>query len=387
MSRQAKQSPTSAWSYKAGEKGRNRVRVFDWPGHGLWIDYKEDGKRHRRPLDHDDRARAKQLADTVAAQLGALEPAAAAVTPATITWAQLSDMYEGEVTPTKAPGTQAHDRRVFRMTRTSWGGSTLVDALDRRLWDRFIRERRQGLYGRGKARDGVIGNDLQTVIAVMNWAKTVKVAGRPLLIVNPFDGFPIPLEENPSQPTLTEEEVVKCFRAAAKVNSQVPLFLALAYETGKRYMAIARLRWSDVDLKAGTITWRAQFDKTRTRHVAPISVECTRALQSARRKARAIGDAWLFVDSEHPDQPVGAPEASRWWRKLETAAGIVRIRQRGWHSCRRTLATDLSAEGASLKTIMEIVGWKTQKQALQYIHPTEKDQRVALRSRRRAHGT
>ncbi len=50
------------WSYKAGERGRNRVRVYAWPKQGecLWIDYRVGGRRTKKPLGHADRDLAKR---------------------------------------------------------------------------------------------------------------------------------------------------------------------------------------------------------------------------------------------------------------------------------------------------------------------------------------
>jgi hypothetical protein len=49
-----KQTATrGAWSYIAGEKGRNRVRVYERSSYGIWIDYRtEDGARVRHSLGH-----------------------------------------------------------------------------------------------------------------------------------------------------------------------------------------------------------------------------------------------------------------------------------------------------------------------------------------------
>ena len=55
-------------SYSAGERGRNRVRVFPDPKTGLiQIEWRDDGRRLSRSLGHRDWARAKRQADEVAA--------------------------------------------------------------------------------------------------------------------------------------------------------------------------------------------------------------------------------------------------------------------------------------------------------------------------------
>jgi hypothetical protein len=87
-----------AWSYIAGEKGRNRVRAFERSGR-LYLEWCEDGKKSRLPLNHADRDRAKTEADKTAAEfatLATLRPVREILTLAT-----LFDMYLREVTPDK----------------------------------------------------------------------------------------------------------------------------------------------------------------------------------------------------------------------------------------------------------------------------------------------
>ena len=58
----------NAWSYHAGEKGRNRVRVFAHPKTGtIFLEVKDGGAKRRVALGHRDRDAAKAKADQVAA--------------------------------------------------------------------------------------------------------------------------------------------------------------------------------------------------------------------------------------------------------------------------------------------------------------------------------
>ncbi len=45
------------------------------------------------------------------------------------------------------------------------------------------------------------------------------------------------------------------------MDGRLELALILANETGHRLGALRHLRWSDVDLDAGRIRWRAKHDK------------------------------------------------------------------------------------------------------------------------------
>lgn len=111
--RQAK--GTAAWSFKAGEKGRNRVRVFEDTARGaIFAEVVETdpltGKRERKrfALGHADRDRAKGVAERMALALREHER-----TPEVLTLAAVSHLYLASVTPKKSAQTQRHDRSVI----------------------------------------------------------------------------------------------------------------------------------------------------------------------------------------------------------------------------------------------------------------------------------
>lgn len=367
-----------AWSYKTGGKGRNRVRVFEWSG-SLWIDYREDGKRRRQALRHADRDRARQLADEIAQTLGTLQGVAL---PSALTLGTLFDMYEREVTPQKAANTQAHDRRVMTMARKCWGGATAVSSLDRRDWDRFIQMRRAGTLGH-KSADGTIATNLRFVVAVMNWARAVRVQGRSLLERNPFLGCTMPKEMSPRQPAITEAEFQKLVAAAPRVNRYCLLFLMLVHETGHRYNAVAQLRWSDIDFSGELITWRAENDKLGYGHKTPASEECLGALRRVQLQASAIGDRPIFPSQKYPDRPVDRHRPRDWWRRLEVLSGVDRVPGRGWHSLRRKFATEHMDQ--PMRELMALGGWKNERTILAcYQKPREPQMRAALARRSRA---
>ena len=128
-------------TYSAGEKGRNRVRVFSDPKTGMYqIQWSEGGRRRQRSLKHRDLSRAKQQADEVAAGLASYQPPE----HAPLTLRTLFEMYLDEVTPTKGPYTQKHDRRAVRLFVAFFGNDRAVASLNRRDWDAFIDARRSG---------------------------------------------------------------------------------------------------------------------------------------------------------------------------------------------------------------------------------------------------
>jgi len=145
------------WSWAAGEKGKNRVRVYDRGCRGIFLDvYVRDPllgttTRKRISLGRVDRETAKRKAEELAAALrgnGQLEP--------TLTIGLLFDSYETHVTPTKGVGARKHDHRTLEMLRRYFGAQRPVDSLDRRLgWVHPRPTRRnRSAGGRGRSADG-----------------------------------------------------------------------------------------------------------------------------------------------------------------------------------------------------------------------------------------
>ena len=113
------------WSYLSGEKGRNRVRVFERASGVLMMEFRDRGQRKRLALNHRDRDRAKRQADEAASRLAKTE-VPGAEKPKDRTLGELFEMYLGEVTPTKAKSAQKHDRRATEMLLRYFGACRAV---------------------------------------------------------------------------------------------------------------------------------------------------------------------------------------------------------------------------------------------------------------------
>ena len=377
-------------SYIAGEKGSNRVRLYMHPRGGtLVVDYRlENGRRKREALRHTDFERGKTTADTLAAELRIAEGPRSSVA----TLKALFDNYEREMTPTKSVGKQAHDRSAAKLFVRCWGVTAKVPELDRRDWERFIKQRRSGeLRPEGDCRkavgvrDRVVEYDLRFLLAVCNWAETVRVNGKPMLERNPFKGFPIPTEANPDRPITTQAEFLSLQEAARGLGKDVELFLLLVQETGHRCTAVARLKWtdiSDLDTVQASIRWRPEHDKISLDHTVPISEQAAEALREARLRAAKNWegkqwDGWIFPSPTDSEQPIRRDLLRDWWQRLEKAAGLPRVQRRGWHSLRRKFATDM--KDTPLVDLCRLGGWKNPQTVLRcYMKPDEVTMRSAL---------
>lgn len=391
-----------SWSYSAGERGRNRVRAYEDAARGtIFFEFYEavpgttTVRRTRVSAGPLDRTAAKGKADEMAAAMS--KPDRPLTREATLE--SLFDIYLREVTPAKGDSKRAHDVRTAALFKRCFGADRKVSTLNRRDWDRFIQERRGGVLRqagrhRRKKKDGCtagvrdrqIAYDLKFLLSVLNWA-TLSGDGRgaPLLERNPLKGLPLPKEENPRRPLVTEAEFQKLLEVAPRVDASLQLALVLAHETGHRIGAIRQLRWSDVDLKLKRIRWRAENDKIGMEHAPPLSEPAVAALETARRQRSAIGDAWVFPDPEEPTEAATRHVVQDWWRRAAKLAALPATARLGWHSLRRKFVNDLKT--VPMKDLCYLGGWKSPLTVMTvYQQADDETMRTALatRDKRRA---
>ena len=374
-------------SYLAGEKGRNRVRLYeDRRDLEMYLEWSEPvldehGRRvrdkhgrlvvkkrrtHLESMSWDD---AKTRADRCAAEFGELSPVAS-TSPST---ASLMKLYIQERTPQKGESKQDHDRRARRVwhafldaqpeeeRRSTRPGSSL----DRIDWDRFIEWRREGkIPGFGPVRARQVAYDLKFMIAVLNWSLGRKRKdGSPFIARNPWAGdvrraetWPMPKEVRPRRPGMSDQLRERLIPLGPW---QFGLALRLGRLTVSRNSSVRHVRWSDVDLERAVIRWRAEFDKNDQEIEVPMPAEAVRALRAA--PVRGIGDAWVFPSAKDPSKPTSRHTFQIWLRRAKAALlksvenedERERMRQQlagvGYHSEKRAGVRDPNFRRMSIK--------------------------------------
>ena len=172
-------------------------------------------------------------------------------------------------------------------------------------------------------------------------------------------------------------------RASEAMDWRFGVALVIAHETGHRIGAIRQLRWSDVDMEAKAIRWRAEHEKTGYEHSTPATAEALAALEEARRQNPGSGRGPLLPAPKDPSVCVSRFLVQTWWSRAVGRAGLAPKRGRGWHSLRRKFASDLMNQ--PLKVLCELGGWKTAQTVLQCYQRADQERlRKALEERRRA---
>jgi integrase len=310
-----------AFSYSAGERGRNRVRIGTDNRTGvLYIAWMDEGVEKRQSLRHRDHEAAKQKADVLAAQFASLPVAAR-----TLTLARLFHLYQERRTPKKkSEMSRRHDHRAGNLFMAAFGSGFDPRQLDRACWDHYIEERRAGrLVVDGKTypsvRERPIQQDLKLMIAVLNWACGFLENGRPLLERNPWgteirraQRWEMPREKTPRRPTMTDELRARLCEHAP--SWQMTAALLLGRDTISRNSSVRQLRWDDVDLRDGTVRWRGEFDKVGREVVTPLSDEAIRILKGVPRH---LGSPWIFTSETDPDRPTPRDTFQIWLRRAK----------------------------------------------------------------------
>jgi len=193
-----------------------------------------------------------------------------------------------------------------------------------------------------------------------------------LIAINPATGVRAPKGESKEMNVWTAVEASRFLDAMS--DDRLAAVWTLALHTGLRRGELAGLRWTDVDLKAGTLTVAQQ--RTTANHaivvttpkaksqrqllLAPATTAALKAHRRHQRKERlALGPAWtdsgyVFVDEAgveyHPHR------FTKMFEKAVAEAGVPKIRL---HDTRHTMATLALEAGVHPKVVQEQLGHST----------------------------
>jgi integrase len=197
--------------------------------------------------------------------------------------------------------------------------------------------------------------EVRLLKTMLRWATTCRVRrGRRLLATNPLAGVKTVREANPKRPIASWERFTKTLAAVRKLRSvetisdaerirwlRLELALVLVEATGRRIGSIRQLRWSDLDLGAKLVEFRAEADKKRRQWEVPMPDGLVAEVRSLRAQiGGAFGNALLFPSITDPNVPMRREMLDDWLIAAEKAAGLCRLDGGLWHPYRRKWATE-----------------------------------------------
>ena len=143
------------------------------------------------------------------------------------------------------------------------------------------------------------------------------------------------------------------------------------YEALHRIGAIRKLRWSDIDLEAGVVLWRAEHEKTGYEHRTPVTAEALAVLEEALTRNQGNGDSPVLPAPRDATRCAGRTLVRYWWNRAQKLAGLEPKRGRGWHSLRRKFASDLMEQ--PLKVLCELGAGRRPKRCSSVISEPTRD--------------
>ena len=259
--------------------------------------------------------------------------------------------YEQDFLPLKAPQTQLQQRTVFKTIRADLGTLLLSDLTPARLRD--WRNTLLARYPTGTAR---------RYLYLLSGPLTAAVKEYEVLAENPLRKVRFPSPGPGRMRILTAPErhqlLLTCQESR---NPALYLLVLLALTTGARRNELRYLRWRDIDLERGILTFPQTKNGTPRR--VPVVAQALTVLRGWRLRDRAP-DAWVF-----PRRDLGGPvHIAIAFRGAVRRAGLANFR---FHDLRHCAASYLAMSGASLLEIAEILGHKSLAMVKRYAHLTE----------------
>lgn len=150
---------------------------------------------------------------------------------------------------------------------------------------------------------------------------------------------------------------------------EIQLLVLLALCTGARDMELRGLKWDRVNLRDGS----AQVEDTKNGHRRTLTIAGA-ALDELRKWSRVRRiDTKLVFPNTKGDKPLDVRKA---WERVRDAAGLHDFR---FHDLRHSAASELAAQGATLREIGAVLGHRTAQMTQRYAHLTEQHQAALVR--------
>jgi integrase len=287
------------------------------------------------------------------------------------TLAQLLERWVTARSPEWSPKTTVENQRQIRLK--------LLPRLGNRRISKIRATDIDSLYAELRTRGGEDGGPLEPasvrrihIILHAAFAQAVKWG---LLAVNPADAATPPSLPPGRITPPPPSALAKALKLVDEYDVDFAMYVRLAATTGARRSQLIALRWSDVDLDGGTITfaraivhggqgvglvergtktgliWKVALAATTNERLVDFRALCSRRAESVGTPLASNG----FVFASEPDgseswRPDGA---TRRWERLRTKADLRDVRL---HDLRHYVATQLLGAGVDPRTVAGRLG-------------------------------
>jgi len=268
------------------------------------------------------------------------------------TLADLTDRYLREVLPRKSRSSIYMQTLQLNWWKAQLGQRALAD-----ITPALLAEYREKLaQGEKQPRSNAT---VVRYMAALSHAFTIAVREWEWLEDSPMRKVSKPKEPRGRVRFLSDEERTRLLDACqVSHNPFLYTVVVLALATGARKGELLSLRWPDVDLKRGTLTFHQT--KNGERRAVPLTGQALTLMQQ-HAKVRRLNTQLVFPDATGT-KPLSLRDA------FEGAVVRAGISDFHFHDLRHTFASYLAMNGASLLEIAEALGHKTLAMVKRYAH-------------------
>jgi integrase len=289
------------------------------------------------------------------------------------TLAEIIDRYKEDVLPNKKPGSARAQSYQLDWWKEQIGPYSLdkvtpaliVEYRDKLAKDTSPMGKKVGQATKGKAKEGKKRSPATVArfMAALSHVFTVAVKEWQLVDDNPFRRVTKPRESRGVVRFLSDNERERLLKACKESTSK-DLYLAvvIALSTGCRKAELMTLRWHQVDINRGLLT----FDETKNdeRRSVPL-VSHALELMKERSQVRRLDTDLVFPGRRYGDKP---RDLTRPWKTALEASEVKDFR---WHDLRHSCASYLVMNGATPSEVAEVLGHKTLQMVKRYAHLSE----------------
>ncbi|HSH44402.1 MAG TPA: hypothetical protein VK966_00965, partial [Longimicrobiales bacterium] len=342
------------WSYIAGTRGINRIRVYESePGGVLYIEWHDRNGRNRESLGIYDKQLAAELAEHSAAKQLARRHADTKRElfglPKEHTLAQLLDRLHADKGGDWSKSHAKGQERFRKFWLRAMGGQASLTDISPALVERAARAEASKRGWKARTQESY----LRYIVDAFYYAQH-----RLKWITEPHNlsAVQFPRGEQESL-AYTTDQLQAILEHAPDVDLRAAGVGWIAANTGRRLNAIRTLKASTLRQGDGhsVITFPGRTDKARKTGEAVLVGEAERVLGLLAQSRAVQATGLLFpsgdLSSEKPRarRPISREDLLDWWHDAERAAGVPVVKGRGYHGIKRWFATAMEDVGAAEK--------------------------------------
>ncbi len=328
------------------------------------VQWRDQGRLKTRswPNTPDNRKLAKAWAETF------VESRAKPADPPPLTLRQMWEAYVTAEFEHLRERTQRNYLGYWRKFEVFAGADTIARQVTRERLDKFRRSLRELKLAPSEQH-----HHIATVRQVFAWAEE-----RDLIPPTKVTRYRIKFRKEERRPEPAEyvpadaEAVIAALDPSSSRQWRAWIITTLLHYCGPRVNAALHLRWSDVDIVNGTVTWAPEWDKQGGSRVQPLPQQVIAAFALAATWSQRDGytGPWVFYSNQwrRRDRPYAYASFVAALHGAERRAGVTAIAYRAAHGLRRGSAGNvLDLTGGNIKAAMEWIGDKSLKMAEHYL--------------------